>query len=373
MSRIDDLIRDLCPQGVDFRAIGEIAEVGTGNSDRKDSTSDGQYPFYVRSQTVLQTDRFEFDEEAIVIPGEGGIGEIFHFVSGKYGLHQRAYRISFRIPQVDAKFAFYYFSVHFKKLILTKALSATVTSIRKPMITEFRIPLPPLEVQREIVRILDDFTWLKAALEAELEAELEARRRQYEFYRHSLLMFGAEIPRATLGDLASVRTGQAPGAGTLIEGGRFSFVNAGNSESGRCLEFNTTGDTVTIPSRGQGGVGVVGYQVEDFWCGPLCYRIKSESSALLTRFLFHYLKSVQSAIRALQQEGGTPALNRKELVTVEVPVPAIDDQIRVVGILDRFDDLIKDLSTGLPAELAARRKQYEYYREKLLTFEEAPA
>jgi type I restriction enzyme S subunit len=185
MSHIDDLIQELCPDGVEYRRIGDIADVGTGSSDRKDAKPDGKFPFYVRSKDVMRIDSYEFDEDAIVIPGEGGIGEIFHIVSGKYALHQRAYRISFRTPAVDTRFAYYFFAVHFKKFILQKAVSATVTSIRRPMITDFRIPVPPLEVQREIVRILDKFT----ALEAELEAELEARRRQYEHYRDKLLTF----------------------------------------------------------------------------------------------------------------------------------------------------------------------------------------
>ena len=93
MSRIDELIAELCPEGVEFKSIGEIAAVGTGSSDRKDAKADGAFPFYVRSQDVFRIDKYEFDEEAILIPGEGGIGEIFHYVSGKYALHQRAYRI----------------------------------------------------------------------------------------------------------------------------------------------------------------------------------------------------------------------------------------------------------------------------------------
>ena len=185
MSHIEDLIEELCPNGVEFRRVGHIAEVGTGRSDRKDATDDGQFPFYVRSKDVMRVGSYQFDEEAILIPGEGGIGDIFHYVSGKYALHQRAYRISFQTPEIDTKFAYYYFATNFKSFILSKAVSATVISIRKPMIADFCIPVPPLEIQQEIVRILDKFT----ALEAELEAELEARRKQYEHYRDSILNF----------------------------------------------------------------------------------------------------------------------------------------------------------------------------------------
>ena len=139
MSRVDDLIQELCPSGVPFRKLGELAEVGTGSSNRNESTGDGHYPFYVRSKTVYLTDEYEFDEEAIVIPGEGGIGEIFHYANGKYALHQRAYRIRLNSESLETKFALYFMKSNFKKFILTKAVSATVTSIRKPMIMDFQI------------------------------------------------------------------------------------------------------------------------------------------------------------------------------------------------------------------------------------------
>lgn len=185
MSCIDELIEQLCPDGVAFQRVSTIAEVGTGSSNRNENMIDGDFPFFVRSKHVLRINEYEFDEKAIVIPGEGGIGEIFHYVDGKYALHQRAYRVHFLSSEIDAKFAYYYMQSNFKAFILQKAVSATVTSIRKPMIEDFSIPIPPIEVQREIVAILDKFT----QLEAELEAELEARRKQYEHYRKELLSF----------------------------------------------------------------------------------------------------------------------------------------------------------------------------------------
>ena len=93
MSKIFDLINELCPNGVEFVKLGEIADIGTGSSNRQDEDSNGKYPFYVRSKNILKSNTFEFDETAIIIPGEGGIGDIFHYIDGKYALHQRAYRI----------------------------------------------------------------------------------------------------------------------------------------------------------------------------------------------------------------------------------------------------------------------------------------
>lgn len=181
MSKLEKLIQQYCPDGVEWIKIKDIAQVGTGSSNGNEADEDGKHPFFVRSQIVKSKNDFEYDEEAIIIPGEGGIGDIFHYINGKYALHQRVYRIHFTTQQINVKFAFYYMKSAFKRFIMTKAVSATVTSIRKPMIEDFEIPVPPLPVQEEIVRVLDVFT--------ELQAELQKRKQQYNFYRDNLLNF----------------------------------------------------------------------------------------------------------------------------------------------------------------------------------------
>ena len=179
MSRLNELIQELCPDGVEFKKIHDVAEVGTGCCNGNEAEDGGVYPFFVRSQNVKAKNDFQYDEEAIIIPGEGGIGDIFHYVNGKYALHQRVYRIHFIDKTINAKFIYYYMKSNFKSFILKKAVSATVTSIRKPMIEKFEIPIPPLDVQNEIVRILDTFT----SHAAELQAELQARKEQYDYYK----------------------------------------------------------------------------------------------------------------------------------------------------------------------------------------------
>ena len=173
---------------VEWKPLGELAKIGTGSSNRQDESENGVYPFYVRSQNILKSDTFEFDEAAIIIPGEGGIGDIFHYVQGKYALHQRAYRICVYEEKLDTKFLYYFMRSNFKQYILMKSVGATSISIRKPMLESFLIPIPcpndpkkSLAIQTEIVRILDAFT--------ELTAELTARKKQYNYYRDLLLNF----------------------------------------------------------------------------------------------------------------------------------------------------------------------------------------
>lgn len=173
-----------------WRKLGEVAEIGTGRSNREDEATDGAYPFYVRSKNILRSSTYQFDETAIVIPGEGGVGDIFHYVVGKYALHQRAYRIKLKSEEkIVPKFVYYYMTSAFKRYIISKSVGATATSIRKPMIEEFPIPLPPLSVQSRIVEILDKFDALTNSITEGLPLEIKLRRQQYEYYREQLLNF----------------------------------------------------------------------------------------------------------------------------------------------------------------------------------------
>ena len=175
-------------QAVEWKTLGEVAVIGTGNSNRQDESENGDYPFYVRSKNVLRSDSYQFDETAIVIPGEGGVGDIFHYVEGKYALHQRAYRICIHDGDINTKFLYHVMRNSFKQYILSKSVGATATSIRKPMLEKFLIPIPPLSVQAKIVEILDTFT----ELTEQLTAELGMRQKQYQYYRNKLLTFDFE-------------------------------------------------------------------------------------------------------------------------------------------------------------------------------------
>ena len=175
---------------IEWKALGEVAEIGTGSSNRQDEAENGVYPFYVRSKNILRSSTYQFDETAIIIPGEGGIGDIFHYTEGKYALHQRAYRIKVNAEnELFPKFLFYYMTNAFKPFILSRCVGATATSIRKPMLTDFPIPIPPLSEQRRIVDILDRFDTLTNSISEGLPKEIALRRKQYAYYRDALLSF----------------------------------------------------------------------------------------------------------------------------------------------------------------------------------------
>lgn len=351
-----------------YKAIGDVASVGTGSSDRKDATKDGEYPFYVRSKEVMRKDSFEFDEEAILIPGEGGVGEIFHYVNGKYALHQRAYRISFNTSDVDAKFAFYYFESNFKKFILARAVSATVTSIRKPMISEFRIPVPPPELQAEIVRLLDLFV----SLDAELRTELDARRLQYMHYRNALVSGdGTETAWATLPEISTnLDSRRKPVTKSVREAGPIPYYGASGIVD-YVNDYIFDGDYLLISEDGANLLArstPIAFSISGkAWVNNHAHILEFSTYAQ-RRFVEIYLNSIDLA--PFVTGGAQPKLSQANLNKIPIPVPLPEEQERVVGTLDKLDTLVNDFSIGLPAELDARSKQYKYYRDRLMTFKE---
>ena len=177
------------PGGARWIPLGELATIGTGSHDTQDAIPDGDYVFYARGREQLRLDSFDFDEQAIITAGDGvGVGKVFHFASGKYALHQRAYRI---VPNVgvDARYLYHYLVADFAKYLEQTSVHASVTSLRRPMFLKYPVAVPPLEEQERIAGLLDKFDALTTDLSSGLPAEINARRRQYEYYRDRLLTF----------------------------------------------------------------------------------------------------------------------------------------------------------------------------------------
>ncbi|AZV46736.1 restriction endonuclease subunit S [Nautilia sp. PV-1] len=176
---------------VEWKELGKIAIIGTGSRNTNEATEDGKYPFFVRSQTPRKIDHYEFDETAIITAGDGvGVGKVFHFINGKYALHQRAYRIVVKDENILlSKFLFYFFVNNFYDYIIKTSVHASVTSLRKPMFEKFKIPIPSIEKQKEIVETLDKFDTLTNSITEGLPKEIELRQKQYEYYRNVLLDF----------------------------------------------------------------------------------------------------------------------------------------------------------------------------------------
>lgn len=180
-------------QEIEWKTLGELAEIGTGSSNTKDGLSEGLYPFYTRGQEVLRKNEYEFDDEAIITAGDGvGVGKVIHYVKGKYALHQRAYRFK-PGDLLNARFLYFYMTSTFYKYVCGNSVSSSVSSLRKPRLLKYPIPLLPMQEQIRIVSILDRFESLTTSLTEGLPAEIAARRQQYEHYRDKLLTFKRKI------------------------------------------------------------------------------------------------------------------------------------------------------------------------------------
>ena len=185
-----DDIRGGATSDVVWKSLAEIADISTGSSNTDDAVEGGCYPFFVRSQQPLAKDEYEYDEEAIITAGDGvGVGKVFHYINGKYALHQRAYRIHPATDGLLGKYLYHYFVATFPKYIGQQMYKGSVPSIRRPMLNKFQVAIPSLDVQSRIVNVLDNFDAICSDLKIGLPAEIEARKKQYEFYREKLLAF----------------------------------------------------------------------------------------------------------------------------------------------------------------------------------------
>ena len=395
---------------IDFRwrMLCEIADISTGNSNTNEAVEDGKYPFFVRSQEPLRKNDFEYDEAAIITAGDGvGVGKVYHYIEGRYALHQRAYRIHINTPEVVPKYYFHYMKAKFLPYIQKTMFHGSVASIRRPMLNAFPVPVPPLDVQNRIVNVLDNFEKICSDLNIGLPAEIEARQKQYEYYRDKLLTF-AETGNTILSRAEQSRAEQsrAEQSRALIKLLQYVFGYAVVTLEDIAENCDSMRKPVTSGKREAGeypyygASGIVDYVKDYIFDGdhllvsedganllarstPIAFSISGKNwvnnhAHVLKfdcyetrRFVEFYLNSIDLALYI--SGGAQPKLNQKNLNRIEIPLPSQERQKYIVDILDRFDAICNDLTSGLPAEIEARQKQYEYYRDKLLTFKEVAA
>ena len=263
-------------------------------------------------------------------------------------------------------------------------------------LNDFIIPLPPLNVQERLVRVLDNFEAICTDLNIGLPAEIEARQKQYEYYRDLLLTFAEtgstlmtdrQTDRQTelsaikliqyvfgyamlpLGKVANVFRGEYITKKNTKEG-TIPVILGGQEPAYYIDKYNHDGEIVVVARSGASAGFVSYWNQKIFVTDGFGYEEKSELIA--TKFLYYVLKNMESELNAMKRGAGVPHVSGEMLNSIELPIPSLQDQQRIVEILDRFDTLCNDLSSGLPAEIEARQKQYEYYRDKLLSFKELP-
>lgn len=381
MNRIEQLIEELCPEGVEFKELGEIAKISTGKLNANAMTLDGLYPFFTCSEKPYLIDTFAFDTEAILISGNGSqLGHI-NYYNGKFNAYQRTYVICEFSTNITASYLLHFLKGFLKEYIWKNVKEGSVPYITLPMLQNFQIPIPPLPIQQEIVNILDTFT----ALDASLQAELEARRKQYEHYRNQLLNFeGKEVEWKTLEDCFEMRNGYTPSKskpefwenGTIpwfrmedirangkILSKSIQQISKDAIKGGKLFPANSI-IIATSATIGEHALITTEYlSNQRFTC---FYPKKKYLENINMMYMYYYSFLLSEWCNNNTNVSGFASVDMTRFRKLLIPIPPLSEQERIVGILDKFDALV---NTELPAEIAARRKQYEYYREKLLTFE----
>ena len=383
-SKIDQLISELCPNGVEFKEVGKVCRVSRGRVMSKDylSANAGEYPVY-SSQTLNhgvfgKINTFDYDGEYVTWTTDGANAGSVFYRNGKFSITNVCGLLK---PNDETNL-----NVKFLAYILgTIAKSYVNAGMGNPKIMSnvmagIKIPIPPLPIQEEIVDILDKFT----QLEAELEAELEARKKQYEYYRDEMLSFGDEAEWSTLGNI-SLRTssGGTPRAGSSVyyDNGTIPWLRtnevkfneifetavliteeAVKKTSAKWIPKNCVIVAISGATAGRSAINKIPMTTNQHCCN-----LEIDPEKANYKYVFYWVASNYEKLKSLGR-GARADLNSAIIKGFSIPIPSIEEQEEIANTLDKFDSLVNDISIGLPAEINARRKQYEYYRGKLLTF-----
>lgn len=389
MSELQELIQKLCPDGVEYKKLGDkqVSIMQRGTSLTKNNSTEGAYPVISGGRVpAFYCDKFNREGETITVAGSGaGAGYVQYwnepiFVCDAFSIKG--------CENVSTKYLYYCLTNVQDKIYATKK-GGGVPHVHISSIENFLIPIPHPAIQEEIVKILDRF----ADYAAELQAELQARKEQYEYYRNKLLMFD----KIGGGGTQSVTWLKMSEIGTFIRGKRFvrtDIVSNGvpcihygdmytyyglyatqskgrlRSELASKMRYAQKNDVVIVAAgenKEDIGVGLAWLGDEPAAVHDACFIFRSD---LYPQYVSHYLRSnyYHKQIVKYVSEGKICSISAKGLGNAIIPIPAHEEQVRIATLLNNFDALVGDLTKGIPAEMVAVQEQYEYYRNKLLSF-----
>lgn len=416
MSKLQELINKLCPNGVEFKPLGEVCEIKTGKGITKnDATGGGNYPIISGGQTPMgYYHEYNRGPKTVTISRVGAYAGFVSFIEEPFYLNDKCFSI---IPindfqtLINSRFLFHHLK-NKEETIKNLQSEGGVPTINTKKVGSIMIPVPPIEVQEEIVRILDSFS--------DYAAELQARKQQYEYYRNLLLTFNPsaygcgtddeqkdgvttwgrhnyKIQWKKLGEICtSINTGLNPrkffklntpdSEGYYvtireIRNGRIVFsekTDRINKEALRLCNNRSNLETGDVLFSGTGTIGqvaVVRHTPINWNIKEGVYSIKPKPNIVSSQYLRYILESrrIHDSIMKKVAGGTVQSIPMAELKNFRIPIPPLELQEKIVAILDWFETLVNDLTNGLPAEIAAVKDQYEYYRNKLLTFKKLSA
>ncbi|HRP45130.1 MAG TPA: restriction endonuclease subunit S, partial [Ginsengibacter sp.] len=311
-------------------------------------------------------------EPSIIVKSRGVIE--FEYYDKPFSHKNEMWSYHSKDENLDIKFVYYFLKIqepHFQNI----AGRMQMPQISIPDTDKFQIPIPPLKIQQEIVFILDKFTELTEELTEELTAELTARKKQYNYYREQLLMVndkglmvnGTKAEWKTLGEVFEMKAGQHIKANNINATKSEEYLYpcyGGNGVRGFVKNYSHDGSFVLIGRQGALCGNVQRYKGQ-FYATEHAVVVKA-NEGINVDFAFYFLDIMN--LNQYASKSAQPGLAVGNLLNLKIPIPPLSEQERIVGILDKFDTLTTSISEGLPKEIELRKKQYEYYREQLLTF-----
>ncbi|HEL0165387.1 TPA: restriction endonuclease subunit S [Streptococcus equi subsp. zooepidemicus] len=365
MTNIEEIIQELCSNGVEWKELGEVAELNKGKQLNKTLlTDDGKYPAYNGGQSFSgRTDNYNVEANTIIISQGGASAGFVNFVETRFWANAHCYYLVPDTDKIENRYLYHY--VKMKQIYLMEFQhGAGIPALKSDKITKLKIPVPPLEIQQEIVKILDKFT--------EYVTELTLRQKQYSYFRDYLLNFDQDGSGGANNKVYQVEWKSFKDVAKLKNGKDWKTLSKGNvpvyGSGGRMGEFvnqySYDKPTVLIPRKGS--ISNLFYLEEPFWNVDTVYYTEIDNSQIIPRYLYHYLTIVD--LEGMATNPTRPSLTQSIIDKILLPVPPLDIQFRIVQVLDNFDTVCNDLNVGLPKEIELRQKQYAYFRDKLLTF-----
>lgn len=395
MTHIEQMIKDMCPHGVEWKQLGEVCTIETGKLNANAAVEGGQYPFFTTSKEISYINDYKWDTEALLIAGNANIGDVKHYI-GKFNAYQRTYVLTSFEESLIVRFLYHYTKARLRDFLDDKKNEAAMSYIVLSSLQAFPVPIPPLDIQKKIVECLDKFS----ALAAELQAELQARRKQYEFYRTQLLTppqnisFGNSTDDRnwkwkTLGEIGEMIKGSGIQKSDFVDEGKpcihygqvhtyygtFAYTNKSFiSEElyAKCkkahtgdLIIATTSEDVEACCKATAWLGT-----EDVAVSGDAHIYRHNQNPKYMAYLFQTEMFAQQK-RKCATGAKVTRVHSNDILKFRFAFPPLAEQARIVTILDKFEALTNSLSDGIPAEQAAQQKRYEYYRDRLLTFPKA--
>ena len=383
MSRLDELIQELCPDGVEYRKLEDCCTVL--DKKRKPVTKAareaGEYPYYGANGIQDYVSDYIFDGTFVLVGEDGSVitkagTPVVTWAEGKIWVNNHAHIIE-ETGDVLLRYLFHYIQT----IGVTPLIHGNIPKLTGRDFRALQIPVPPLEVQREIVRILDSFTLLTA----ELTAELTARKKQYEFYRDDLLTFESDIPLLPIKEVVKKScAGATPAKGNseYYKGGTIPWIRTQDVRFNEITEVDSfitekaveetaakwIPENCVIVAISGATAGRCAINKIKATTNQHCLNMQIDAEKALYKYVYYCICSKQDELISKKQ-GARGDLNSSLILGTKIPVPKLEIQKKIVHVLDNFEAICTDLNIGLPAEIEARQKQYEYYRDKLLSFE----